>query len=92
VTRDGMSTGEIWAATADTTLEIHDADPAAVDGVYLVEATWLQAHLPADAPALWFWECPTCQCAFGPLTLREHAEQQARQHAAEDHTPGFATD
>ena len=27
--RAGESTGEIWAATADTTLEIHDAPPGA---------------------------------------------------------------
>ncbi len=66
----------------------NDAGRPVVDGVLVVEATWLRKHRQPDDPDLWFWDCPKCECAFGPLTLREHAEQQALKHAAEDHNEG----
>jgi hypothetical protein len=35
---------------------------------------------------LWFWDCPVCPCAFGPLVLtRTEAKRQGREHDAECH-------
>lgn len=50
------------------------------DGVLLVHADWVH-------PDAWFWECGECQCAFGPLVVREAAVQQADEHINECHAP-----
>jgi len=59
-----------------------------IDGVLLIEATWLRSVLDEQGytDSFWFWECPSCQCAFGPLVNRAGAEIGAREHAEEDHS------
>jgi len=35
-----------------------------IDGVLLIEATWLRSVLDEQGytDSFWFWECPSCQC------------------------------
>lgn len=38
-----------------------------------------------DGSGLWFWDCPACPCAFGPVGSRARAEREAAEHDAECH-------
>lgn len=47
----------------------------------VVHATWL-----GDKPPLYFYECLTCECAFGALCVdMAQAEREAHEHDAEVH-------
>lgn len=39
-----------------------------------------------EGSGFWFWECPICDCAFGPLfRSKEEAAHQGSDHDAEEH-------